>query len=65
MRTDGQHCPITRAAEIRGRTLGADHPRNLMAGCSTYAEISKGSPGLSHSLLDRRLRMLERGRVVR
>ena len=35
-----------------------------MAGCTTFGEISAGAPGLSHSLLAQRLRLLERVGVI-
>lgn len=38
--------------------------RNLRAGCTTFSQISAGAPGLSHSLLTQRLRLLERVGVI-
>jgi DNA-binding HxlR family transcriptional regulator len=58
MRTYGQYCPIARASEILGGRWTPIIVRNLIAGCSTYSEISAGAPGLSHSLLTQRLRQL-------
>jgi DNA-binding HxlR family transcriptional regulator len=64
MRTYGQYCPIARAAEILTERWTPIIARNLMAGCTTFSEISAGAPGLSHSLLTQRLRLLERVGVI-
>jgi len=64
MRTYGQYCPIARAAEILTERWTPIIVRNLMAGCTTFSEISAGAPGLSHSLLTQRLRLLERVGVI-
>lgn len=64
VRTYGQYCPIARAAEILTERWTPIIVRNLMAGCTTFSEISAGAPGLSHSLLTQRLRLLERVGVV-
>jgi DNA-binding HxlR family transcriptional regulator len=64
MRSYGQYCPIARAAEILTERWTPIIVRNLMAGCTTFSEISAGAPGLSHSLLTQRLRLLERVGVI-
>ena len=64
MRSYGQYCPIARAAEILTERWTPIIVRNLMAGCTTFSEISAGAPGLSPSLLTQRLRLLERAGVV-
>ena len=64
MRGYGQYCPIGRAAEILTERWTPIIVRNLMAGCTTFSEISAGAPGLSHGLLTRRLRLLERVGVI-
>ncbi|MDP8927579.1 MAG: helix-turn-helix transcriptional regulator [Actinomycetota bacterium] len=64
MRTYGQYCPIARAAEILTERWTPIIVRNLMTGCTTFSEISAGTPGLSHSLLTQRLRLLERVGVI-
>ena len=38
--------------------------RNILYGCTTFNEISAGAPGLSRSLLTKRLRELERAGVI-
>jgi DNA-binding HxlR family transcriptional regulator len=60
MRSYGQYCPIARGAEIFAERWTPIIVRNLLAGCSTYNEISAGAPGLSRSVLTQRLRQLER-----
>jgi DNA-binding HxlR family transcriptional regulator len=64
MRSYGQYCPIARTAEILTERWTPIIVRNLMVGCTTFSEISAGAPGLSHSLLTQRLRLLERVGVV-
>ena len=64
MRTYGQYRPIARASEILTERWTPIIVRNLMAGCTTFGEISAGAPGLSHSLLTQRLRLLERVGVI-
>jgi DNA-binding HxlR family transcriptional regulator len=64
MRTYGQYCPIARASEILTERWTPIIVRNLMAGCTTFSEIGAGAPGLSHSLLTQRLRLLERVGVI-
>jgi len=64
MRSYGQYCPIARAAEILTERWTPIIVRNLMAGCTTFSEISAGAPGLSHSLPTQRLRLLERVGVI-
>jgi DNA-binding HxlR family transcriptional regulator len=64
MRTYGQYCPIARASEVLTERWTPIIVRNLMAGCTTFSEISAGAPGLSPSLLTRRLRLLERVGVI-
>jgi DNA-binding HxlR family transcriptional regulator len=64
VRTYGQYCPIARASEILAERWTPIIVRNLLAGCTTYSQISAGAPGLSRSLLTQRLRLLERVGVV-
>jgi DNA-binding HxlR family transcriptional regulator len=64
MRTYGQYCPVARASEIVAERWTPIIVHNLLLGCSTYGEISAGAPGLSHTLLTQRLRLLERVGVI-
>lgn len=64
MRTYGQFCPIARGAEIFAERWTPVIIRNLAIGCTTFGEILDGAPGLSRTLLSRRLSQLERFGIV-
>lgn len=64
MRSYGQYCPISRAAEILAERWTLLVVRNLLLGCRTFTEIARGVPGMSRSLLTQRLRALEDAGVV-
>jgi DNA-binding HxlR family transcriptional regulator len=64
VRTYGQFCPIARASELLAERWSIIILRNILIGCWTFNEIADGAPGLSHSLLSKRLRELERAGVV-
>lgn len=64
MRTYGQYCPISRASEILAERWTPLVIRNLLLGCSTFNAIADGLPGMSRTLLTKRLRELEDAGVV-
>jgi DNA-binding HxlR family transcriptional regulator len=64
VRTYGQFCPIARASELLAEHWSIIILRNILIGCRTFNEIAGGAPGLSHSLLSKRLRELERAGVI-
>jgi FAD/FMN-containing dehydrogenase/DNA-binding HxlR family transcriptional regulator len=64
MRGYGQFCPIARASEVLAERWTPIILRNLLLGCKTFNEISSGAPGLSRALLTKRLRELQRARVI-
>jgi FAD/FMN-containing dehydrogenase/DNA-binding HxlR family transcriptional regulator len=64
MRGYGQFCPIARASEVLAERWTPIILRNLLLGCRTFNEISSGAPGLSRALLTKRLRELQRARVI-
>lgn len=64
MRTYGQYCPIARAAELLAERWSLIILRNILVGCQTFNEIAEGAPGLSRTLLSKRLRELERAGVI-
>lgn len=64
MRTYGQYCPISRAAEILAERWTLLLVRNLLLGCTSFNEIAQGVPGMSRSLLKQRLDGLADAGVV-
>jgi DNA-binding HxlR family transcriptional regulator len=64
VRTYGQYCPIARGAEIFAERWTPLIVRNLYLGCSSYSDILEGAPGLSRTLLSKRLKQLERLAIV-
>ena len=64
VRTYGQFCPIARASELLAERWSIIILRNILVGCRTFNEIAAGAPGLSHGLLSKRLRELERAGVI-
>lgn len=64
VRNYGQFCPIARGSEILAERWTPIIMRNVLMGCDTFNEIAAGAPGLSRTLLVRRLRELERAGVL-
>ena len=64
MRTYGQFCPIARASEILAERWTPVILRNLLYGCTTFGKLASGAPGISRTLLSRRLQELERAGVI-
>jgi DNA-binding HxlR family transcriptional regulator len=64
MRDYGQYCPIARTSEILAERWMPLIVRNLLLGCTTFTEIHEGTPGISRSLLSKRLRELEQVGVI-
>jgi DNA-binding HxlR family transcriptional regulator len=64
MKTYGQYCPISRAAEILGERWTPVIVRNLLAGAHTFNAIADGAPRIPRSLLSRRLRQLAGAEVI-
>lgn len=60
----GQYCPISRAAEILAERWTPLVIRNLFLGCTSFNAIAGGVPGMSRSLLTSRLRSLEGAGVI-
>jgi DNA-binding HxlR family transcriptional regulator len=60
----GQYCPITRAAEVLGERWTIPIVRDLICGTTRFNDLARGMPGLSRSLLAKRLRQLELAGVV-
>jgi DNA-binding HxlR family transcriptional regulator len=64
VRTYGQYCPVARATEILAMRWTPIIVRNLLLGCETFGELMDGAPGISRTLLSRRLELLEQYGVV-
>ena len=60
----GQYCPITRAVEVIGERWSLLILRDLLIGSTRFNELARGAPGLSRSLLSKRLRQFERSGLV-
>jgi DNA-binding HxlR family transcriptional regulator len=60
----GQYCPITRAVEVLGERWSLIIVRDLLCGSTRFNDLARGNPGLSRSLLTKRLRQLERAGIV-
>jgi len=64
MRSYQQYCPVARGAEVFAERWTPVIMRNVLYGCDTFNAIADGAPGLSRSLLAKRLRELERAGVI-
>lgn len=64
MRGYGQYCPVSRAAEVLGERWTMIIVRNLLLGATTFNAIADGAPGMSRSLLSKRLEELERSGII-
>jgi DNA-binding HxlR family transcriptional regulator len=60
----GQYCPISRALDLLGERWTMLVVRDLLVGATRFNELARGLPGLSRSLLSKRLRQLEAAGIV-
>lgn len=60
----GQYCPISRALDVLGERWTLLIVRDLLVGTTRFNDLARGLPGLSRSLLTKRLRQLERAGVI-
>ncbi|MFQ6325070.1 winged helix-turn-helix transcriptional regulator [Nocardia sp. CWNU-33] len=60
----GQYCPISRALDVLGERWSLLILRDLLIGTSRFNDLARGLPGLSRSLLAKRLRQFERAGLV-
>jgi DNA-binding HxlR family transcriptional regulator len=60
----GQYCPISRTLDVVGERWTLLIVRDLIVGTTRFNDLARGLPGLSRSLLTKRLRHLERTGVV-
>ena len=59
-----QYCPISRTLDLVGDRWSLLILRDLYVGTTTFNGLARGLPGLSHSLLAKRLRSFEREGLV-
>lgn len=55
----GQYCPITRALDVLGERWSLLIIRDMLVGGSRFNDLARGLPGLSRSLLSKRLKQFE------
>jgi len=60
----GQYCPISRALEVLGERWSLLIVRDLLCGATRFNELARGLPGLSRTLLAKRLRQLVKAGIV-
>ncbi|HEY8546655.1 MAG TPA: winged helix-turn-helix transcriptional regulator [Acidimicrobiales bacterium] len=60
----GQYCPISRTLAILGERWSLLIVRDLLAGTTRFNDLARSLPGLSRTLLAKRLRQLEASGVV-
>jgi DNA-binding HxlR family transcriptional regulator len=60
----GQYCPISRAIEVLGERWSLMILRDMLVGTTRFNDLARGLPGLSRSLLSKRLRQFERAGLV-
>ena len=60
----GQYCPISRALDVLGERWSLLILRDMVLGATRFNDIARGLPGLSRSLLTKRLRQFERAGLV-
>lgn len=56
MKTYGQYCPLAHALEILGERWTLLIVRDLIKGIRHFNDLERGLPGISRSLLAKRLR---------
>ncbi|WP_336082429.1 winged helix-turn-helix transcriptional regulator [Nocardia sp. SSK8] len=60
----GQYCPISRALDVLGERWSLLILRDLFLGTTRFNDLARGLPGLSRSLLAKRLRQFERAGLL-
>lgn len=60
----GQYCPIARALDVLGERWSLLIVRDMLVGSTRFNDLARGLPGLSRSVLSKRLRQLERAGIV-
>jgi len=60
----GQYCPVSRALDVLGERWSLLIVRDMLVGATRFNDLARGLPGLSRTLLSKRLRQLERAGVL-
>jgi len=60
----GQYCPVTRAVEVLGERWSLLILRDMIVGATRFNDLARGNPGLSRTLLSKRLRQFERAGII-
>jgi DNA-binding HxlR family transcriptional regulator len=60
----GQYCPIARAVDVLGERWSLLILRDMLVGARRFNDLARGLPGLSRSLLSKRLRQFERAGLI-
>jgi DNA-binding HxlR family transcriptional regulator len=60
----GQYCPIARAVDVLGERWSLLILRDMLVGATRFNDLARGQPGLSRTLLTKRLRQLEQAGIV-
>jgi DNA-binding HxlR family transcriptional regulator len=62
--TYGQYCPVSRAVDVLGERWSLLILRDMLVGATRFNDLARGLPGLSRTLLSKRLRQLEDSGIV-
>ena len=60
----GQFCPVAKTLEVVGDRWTLLIIRNMLCGMTHFNDLERGLPGISRPLLARRLRQLQRAKVI-
>lgn len=60
----GQYCPISRALDLLGERWSLLIVRDMLTGTTRFNDLARGLPGLSRSLLSKRLKQFEEAGLV-
>jgi DNA-binding HxlR family transcriptional regulator len=58
MKSHGEYCPIAKSVEVLGERWSILVMRELLIGVSKFNELTRGLPGMSRTMLSKRLREL-------
>lgn len=60
----GQYCPISRAVDVLGERWSLLIVRDMLVGATRFNELARCLPGISRTLLSKRLRQLEHAGII-